>query len=110
MTKPATSPKRRTALLIWLIISQLLAVGTLVLWLVVAGLSVMAFDSGVTTEAWTFVIVVWSYPIFPIAMAIAAWIAFAFRKNRLAAWLTAMTFIIPILFWAFIWITGLIGP
>ena len=33
-----------------------------IFWLLAAGLSVMAFDSGVTTEAWTFVIAVWSYP------------------------------------------------
>jgi hypothetical protein len=43
----------------------------------------MAFDSGVTTEAWTIVIAVWSHPIFPILMVIFAWIAYARRKTHL---------------------------
>lgn len=46
--------------------------GIIILWLVAAGLSVMAFDSGVTQESWNFVIAVWSHPIWPIAFAIAA--------------------------------------
>jgi hypothetical protein len=93
-TKPA-SPSRK-AILIWLIISQLLALASLVFWLLMAGLSVMAFDSGVTAEAWTFVIAVWSYPLWPLAFAIAAWIAYARRKDRLAGVLTTLTFL-PVL-------------
>jgi hypothetical protein len=58
-----------------------------------AGLSVMAFDSGVSAEAWTFVIVLWSYPIWPIGFAIASWIAYVRRKDRLAAILTTFTFL-----------------
>jgi hypothetical protein len=41
-----------------MILSQLFAVASLVIWLVVAGLSVMAFDEGSTPEAWTFVLAV----------------------------------------------------
>lgn len=89
-------PPSRRSVLIWLIISQALAVLSLVFWLLMAGLSVMAFDSGVTPEAWTFVIVVWSYPLWPITFAIAAWVAYAFGKDRLAAVLTTLTFL-PIL-------------
>jgi hypothetical protein len=48
----------RRPVLIWLIISQALAVASLFFWLLRAGLSVMAFDSGVTVEAWTIVIAV----------------------------------------------------
>lgn len=92
--KPAS--RSRKPILIWLIASQLLALASLVFWLVIAGLSVMAFDSGATTEAWTFVIVVWSYPIWPIAFAIAAWIAYARKKDRLAGILTTFTFL-PVL-------------
>jgi hypothetical protein len=58
-----------------------------------AGLSVMAFDSGVSAEAWTFVIIVWSYPIWPIAFAIASWIAYARKRDRLAGVLTTLTFL-----------------
>jgi uncharacterized membrane protein len=52
----------------------------------------MAFDAGVTAEAWAFVIAVWSYPLWPIAFAIAAWVAYAMHKDRLAAVLTTLTF------------------
>jgi hypothetical protein len=44
-------PKRRTGLLIWLIVSKLLALASLLIWALVAGLSVMAFDQGSSTEA-----------------------------------------------------------
>jgi hypothetical protein len=43
-----------------MILSQVLSVLSLLIWLVMAGLSVMAFDQGSTPEAWTFVIAVWS--------------------------------------------------
>ena len=92
MTEPTAKPKRSIGALIWLIISQLMAVGSLAFWALVAGLSVMAFDSGQSTQAWTLVIAVWAYPLFPLVMAIGAWIAFAFRKNRLAAILSGLTF------------------
>jgi len=61
-----------------------------------AGLSVMAFDSGVTQEAWNFVIIVWSYSIWPVGFAIASWIAYARKKDKLAGVLTTLIFI-PIL-------------
>jgi len=61
-----------------------------------AGLSVMAFDSGVTQDAWNFVIAVWLYPIWPIVFAVAAWLAYARKKDKLAGVLTTLTFL-PIL-------------
>jgi len=70
-----------------------------------AGLSVMAFDSGVSAEAWTFVIVVWSYPLWPIAFAIASWMVYARHKDRLAAVLTTFTFL-PILLLLLIMVVG----
>jgi hypothetical protein len=92
MTQVAAQPKRRIGLLIWLIVSQLLAIASLWFWVLVAGLSVMAFDSGDSRVAWAIVIAAWSYPLFPLIMAISAWVAFAFRKNRLAAVLSGLTF------------------
>jgi hypothetical protein len=89
--------KPRTGLLIWMIVSQFLTVLSLVIWLLVAGLSVMAFDSGVSAEAWTFVIAVWAYPVIPIVLVIASWIAFARRRNRLAAVLSGLSFAPPFL-------------
>ena len=89
-------PRSRTPILLWLIISQLLAFASLFFWIVMAGLSVMAFDSGSTPEAWTFVIAVWSYPIWPIGFAIASWIAYARKKDKAAGILTTFTFL-PVL-------------
>lgn len=86
----------RKPILIWLIISQVLALASLFFWLVMAGLSVMAFDSGESPEAWAFVIAVWSYPIWPIVFAITAWIAYARKKDKLAGILTTVTFL-PVL-------------
>jgi uncharacterized BrkB/YihY/UPF0761 family membrane protein len=94
----------RRGLLIWLVVSQLLAVASLLIWLVVAGLSVMAFDSGESPQAWAFVITVWSYPILPVALAISAWIAYTRRKNTLSAILSGSTFVLPVLFIIFLWI------
>ena len=93
----------RTGLLIWMIVSQLLAAGSLLLWVIVAGLSVMTFDSGVTQEAWNIVIAVWAYPLFPILLVIGAWVAYARRKDRLAAILSGISFVPPFLLFALIW-------
>jgi hypothetical protein len=98
-------PASRRPVLIWLIVSQLLAAASLMFWLVMAGLSVMAFDSGVSAEAWTFVIAVWSYPIWPIGFTIAAWIAYARKKDRLAGILTTLTFL-PMLLLFLVMILG----
>jgi hypothetical protein len=83
-------------ILIWMIASQLLALASLVFWLFAAGISTMAFDSGVAQGAWNIVIVVWAYPVWPIAFTIAAWIAYARKKDKLAVVLTTLTFI-PVL-------------
>ena len=93
VTELNAKPKRSIVTLIWLIVSQLIALATLSFWVVAAGLSVMAFDEGSSPEAWRFVIAVWAYPLFPLVMAIGAWIAFAFRKNRLAAILSGLSFV-----------------
>ena len=98
MTEIAVPLKpRRTRLTIWMIISLLLMLGSLLIWLLVAGLSVMAFDSGVSAEAWAIVIIVWSYPILPIGLIVAAWIAYARHKNILAVVLSGLSFAPPIL-------------
>jgi hypothetical protein len=92
MAELTAKPKRSIVTLIWLIVSQLMALVSLLFWVVVAGLSVMAADSGSSPEVLTFILAVWAYPLFPLVMAIGAWIAFAFRKNRLAAILSGLAF------------------
>jgi len=107
MTELTAPQPKRTGLLIWMILSQLLAVLSLVPWLLMAGLSVMAFDSGVTAEAWAIVIAVWSYPILPIGLAIVAWIAYARRRNVLAAVISGLSFAPPFLCIFIIWIANM---
>jgi hypothetical protein len=96
MTEHSAKPKRSMGILLWLIVSQLMALGTLFFWIIAAGTSVMAFDEGPSPEAWRFVLLVWAYPLFPLVMAIGAWIAFALRKNWLAAILSTKTFLPPV--------------
>lgn len=105
-----TKPASRKPILIWLIASQLLAAASLVFWLLMAGLSVMAFDSGVTQEAWNFVLAVWAYPIWPIAFTIAAWIAYARKRDKLAAVLTTLTFLPVLVLILIIVLSSILGP
>lgn len=109
MTSTEQTSKPRTGLLIWLIVSEVLAVTSLLLWLVMAGLSFMAFDSGESPQAWAFIITVLSYPLFPLVMAIGAWIAYACRKNTLSAILSGLTFALPLIFFILLWIVSLSG-
>ena len=109
MSETSAQPKR-AGLIIWMIFSQLLALASLIIWMLVAGLSVMAFDQGSTPEAWTFVIAVWSYPLIPLILVIAAWIAFAKRRNTLAGVLSGLSFAPPFLLYIFLWVATLIGP
>lgn len=95
-------PKSRRLLLAWMILSQLLMAASLVLWLLFAGLSVMAFDSGATREAWTFVLAVWAYPLIPILLVVGAWVAYGRHKNALAAILSGLSFVPPALLYAFL--------
>ena len=96
MSQETVDPPR-TGLVIWMVASQILTLLSLIIWLFMAGISVMAFDSGVSTEAWTIVIAVWSYPIIPLVLVIGSWIAFVRRKNKLAAILSGLSFAPPIL-------------
>jgi hypothetical protein len=96
MTQVTEQPKRRTGLVIWLIISQLLAVASLWLWIVVAGSIAMGFDTGDARTTWITLISVCAYPLFPLIMAFGAWVAFVLHKNRLAAVLTGLTIVPPI--------------
>jgi hypothetical protein len=106
MNNTEEKPKR-TGLLVWMIVSQALTLVSLLIWLLVAGLSVMAFDSGETPQAWTLVIAVWSYPIFPILMVIAAWIAYVGHKNKSAAIFSGLSFAPPFLLYIGIFVVNM---
>ena len=109
MTELTAQPKRRIGTLIWLIASQLMALGSLLIWAIVAGLSGMAADSGGSPAVLTFILVVWAYPLSPLILAIGAWIAFTCRKNRLASILSGLTSAPPVLLCLSVWIADLVG-
>ena len=95
MTETTVQPKR-TGLLIWMIVAQLLAVGSLLIWFVGAGMSMMSVDADGSLPAW--ILAVWCYPILPLCMCIGAWVAYKRRKNTLAAILSGLSFAPIVLF------------
>lgn len=91
---------KRTGLLIWLIVSQILAVASLLIWFVGAGMSMMSVDADGGLPSW--IVAVWCYPIFPLFVSIGAWIAYKRRKNVIAAILSGLSFAPIILFFLII--------
>jgi len=105
-TRLDANSKPRWPLLTWMIIAQLLTLGSLFLWLLVAGMSFMAFDGGATAEAWTLVGLVWLYPLWPLITSVGAWFAYARRRTIRAVVLSVLSFLPPILLFLFIFIAN----
>ena len=104
-----TTPKRSWGAIVWLIISQLIGLLSLLPWLVIAGLSVMAFDSGETAQAWAFVGAIWSYPVLPIGSAIVSWILYAMQKKRAALIVTSLPLLLAVplvIYLAVVWLSN----
>ncbi len=71
--------------LIWLIVSQAISALSLVPWVFVAGMAVMAFDAPGSTGLWgpwLFAGTIWSYPLWVLASAILAWVLYAQKRLR----------------------------
>jgi hypothetical protein len=83
---------------LWLIASQLLALGTLLVWLAVAGFSFMAFDSGPSTMAWILVGSVLSYPLWVIFCFVLAWWWYRRGRFRRAVIVTSIPLVVPLAF------------
>jgi hypothetical protein len=76
-----------------LVILQVVQVLSLVPWLLMAGLSFMAFDapgSDKMWQPWAFVIAIWSYPVWLLLAGIASWLLFYFRRNVSAVIVSAV--------------------
>lgn len=83
------STSNRPLVLIGLIVTQLLAlVSILLIWLPGAFIAVVAENPEGTTPLW--LIAFYGYPIYPLAMSIGAWVAYARRNDKLAAILAAL--------------------
>lgn len=79
------------------VVLQLLQVLSLFPWLVMAGLSVMAFDAPGSSgrwQPWAFVLAVWSYPAWILAAGIVSWVLIA-RGRRYAAMAVAAALTLP---------------
>ena len=99
MTEPdAPRPPRSKTLRLWLIIGSVVAVLAIVPAAMMGMMSVMATDSGVNTMIWVFIGTMMTFPVAILLGPILAWIAYAFRRERLSwillfapfAWVVAM--------------------
>lgn len=105
---PDAAPRRSRTTLAWLLATQALSLVSLVAWAASLGSSLMALappDAAGGAAAWTFVAIVWSYPLLPVGCSVAAWRAYARGRMRRAAALSAVPVLpaLPLLlylFWA----------
>lgn len=92
-------PGKRRATLATLLILQILQILSLAPWLIMAALSVMAFDapgSEKMWQPWAFVLAMWSYPLWLLAAGAVSWILFA-RRRHLWAIVVQIPFTLPAL-------------
>lgn len=97
-----TTPPVSKAALAWLVVSQLGYMLSLLPWLAMAGLSVMAFDTPGSTanwQPWLLVSMIWSYPIIALGCSVAAWVFFARKRGTAACIATSapLLLIVPFL-------------
>jgi len=92
-----TNPRR--PVMAWLVISQLLAVGSLIPWMAYAYLSFWAIRTG-GSSTWEviFVSVTFAYPIVVIVCAILSWSLYRAHKDRQALIVTSLFFIGPLFY------------
>jgi len=84
----------------WITLLALQAVQLLSLlpWLLLAGISLMAFDapgSEKTWQPWAIVLGIWSYPLWLLLTAIASWLLFVFHHYKSAITLSVV-FTLPL--------------
>lgn len=83
----------RWALAGWIVVSQLAALMSLLGWFGFAGMSLLAFDAGVSPAAAAFVGIIWAYPLLPLGLGIWSWLAFKGKKDKLALLLASAQFV-----------------
>lgn len=98
---------------ITLIVLQTLQLLSLLPWMMMAGLAVMAFDapgSDKMWQPWTFVIAIWSYPFWILLGTAGSWILFAVRcyKSAVAA-CVLFALVVPAFLFAFFLLAEKLG-
>jgi hypothetical protein len=110
MNNLVPKPASRYGLTIWMIVSQLLILGSLGTWGMLAVVSIVFNDdpnSSHTSDL--FMLAIWSYPIFAMGMSLAMWVAYAWRKNKLAL-ILSLTTVLTILFcWGWLYWPVIVG-
>ncbi|HZE13034.1 MAG TPA: hypothetical protein VE086_04685 [Chthoniobacterales bacterium] len=85
MNAPVDARRRKLAL--WVLIpATVLFLCSVIPAALMIMFSPMAFDAGATRALWTFVIILWAYPVVVLLTIIAMWISFALGAFRLAMW------------------------
>ena len=99
--------KPRRPVMAWLVISQLLAVGSLIPWLAYAYLSFWAMRTdGSSTWEVIFVSVTFAYPIVVVICAIQAWLLYHAHKDRQALLVTSFFLAWPLFYLATVLVTS----
>jgi hypothetical protein len=102
MTEPIVPPASRSKTLrLWLIIGSVVAVLAVFPAVFMGMMSVMASDAGANAWIEAFIFTSLTFPIAIVAGPVLAWVAYAFRRERLSwillfspfAWLVAIIFI-----------------
>ena len=86
MDTPA-APRRSRALMWVLIAGTVLALLAMLPALMMAMMSPMASDSGVTAGVWAFIIVCMTFPLALVIGPLGGWIAWGLRHERIGWWL-----------------------
>ena len=86
--------RRNTVVLVWLVLSQILALLSLSPWLLLARMTTMLFDLGSSTEAELIAGAVWAYPLLPLVCAVLVWVLYARRRNWAAVILTTLPLLV----------------
>ncbi|HEY5903946.1 MAG TPA: hypothetical protein VIU39_15445 [Anaerolineales bacterium] len=98
-------PPSRTALLIWMIFSQLMALASLYPLLYMAGVLLTRVIGGRLPDRWAFLLLSSPCPAVAIALSAAAWLAYGRRQDGRAARLAALSFGIPAVILFIMWVT-----
>jgi hypothetical protein len=100
--EPASTPPRSRTLRLWLIIGSVVAALAVIPAALMGMMSVMASDAGVNGWVYAFIYTCLTFPIAIVLGPVLAWIAWAFRKERLSwillflplAWPVAIVFLL----------------
>lgn len=98
-TTPQPKPALRIFLTLWMIVMQLLALATFVVWLLFVGVSIIFRDDPGPYDLQTkiFLTLFYSFPLYSMGTMTIAWASYFYRVNWLS-WMLSALQIIPALY------------